>query len=97
MKYINIEMDYKKVIEIVEDLSDRGYPTYKKAKELVIEACEKQIAKEPIYSDYEDNGFDEIIPHKAECPVCGNEFEFGTWNDEDSHHCYCGQRIKWIF
>ena len=61
----------------------------------VIEALNRQIPKKPIYSDYDDNGFDEIIPYKATCPICGHEFEFGTWNDEDNHHCVCGQVIDW--
>lgn len=65
------------------------------ALEMAVEALEKQIPKKPIYSDYDDNGLDEIIPYKAACPICGHEFEFGTWNDEDSHHCVCGQRLDW--
>lgn len=56
---------------------------------------EKNVAKKPIYSDFDDNGDDEIIPYKAICPVCGNEFEFGYWNDEYNHHCVCGQKIDW--
>lgn len=61
----------------------------------VIDALDKQIPKKPIYSDYDDNGFDEIIPYKAMCPVCGHEFEFGYWNDYDNHHCVCGQTMDW--
>lgn len=57
---------------------------------------EKSVAKKPIYSDFDDNGDDEIIPYKAICPVCGNEFEFGSWNEEENHHCSCGQRINWV-
>lgn len=53
------------------------------------------VAKSPIYGDFDDNGYDEIVPHSAKCPTCGHEFEFGTWNDEDSHHCPCGQFIDW--
>lgn len=56
-------------------------------------ALEKQIPRKPIYSDYDDNGFDEIIPYTAICPICGYEFEFGTWNE--NHHCVCGQAMDW--
>lgn len=63
--------------------------------EMAIQALEKQIPMKPIYSDYDDNGNDEIIPYKAICPICENEFEFGYWNDEYNHHCVCGQSIDW--
>lgn len=56
-------------------------------------ALEKQIPTKPIYSDYDDNGFGEIIPYTAICPICGYEFEFGTWNE--NHHCVCGQAMDW--
>ena len=62
---------------------------------IAIKAIEKQIPKKPIYSDFDDNGNDEIIPYKAVCPTCGHEFEFGTWNDEENHHCKCGQKLDW--
>lgn len=65
------------------------------AMKVAIEALEKQIPKKPIYSNYEDNGFDEIIPYRAECPACGESVEFGKWNAEESHHCDCGQAIDW--
>lgn len=65
------------------------------AMKVAIEALEKQMPKKPIYSDFDDNGFDEIIPHRAECPACGESVEFGKWNDEESHHCECGQAIDW--
>lgn len=60
-----------------------------------IKALEKQIPKKPIYSEFDDNGNDEIVPYKASCPICRYEFEFGTWNDEENHHCICGQSINW--
>ena len=60
-----------------------------------INALEKQVPKKVVYSDYGDNGFDEIIPHKAECPVCGYEFEFGEFNDRDNPYCKCGQKLEW--
>lgn len=71
--------------------------------DFVIEALEefrelkkKATAKKPIYSDFDENEDEEIIPYKAVCPVCGYEFEFGTWNDEQNHHCECGQRMLWV-
>ena len=60
-----------------------------------IKALEKQIPKKPIYSNYDDNGFGEMIPYTAKCSVCRYEFEFGTWNGEENHHCVCGQAIDW--
>ena len=65
------------------------------ARNMAIADMEKQIPKKPIYSDFDDNEIGEIIPYKAECPVCGNIFKFGTWNDEENHHCKCGQKINW--
>lgn len=59
------------------------------------ELKEKETAKKPIYSDFDENEDEEIIPYKAVCPACGYEFEFGTWNDEQNHHCECGQRMLW--
>lgn len=74
----------------IKESSDLG-----RALEIALASMEKQIAKKAIYSEYDDNGFDEIIPYKAECPICGNEFEFGDWNEFDNHHCACGQKIDW--
>lgn len=62
---------------------------------ITIKALEKQIPKKPIYGEFDNNGYDQIIPYKAKCPICGYEFEFGTWNDEENHHCVCGQKIDW--
>ena len=59
----------------------------------LVELLEKQIPKKPIYSDYDDNGFGDVIPYTAKCPVCGYEFDFGTWNE--NHHCICGQALDW--
>ena len=36
------ELTYEEVIEIIKDLSDRGYKTYRRAKEIAIEALKKQ-------------------------------------------------------
>ena len=60
-----------------------------------MKALEKQIPKKPIYSEFDKNELEEIIPYKAECPFCRYEFEFGTWNDENNHHCVCGQKMDW--
>ncbi len=60
-----------------------------------ISALDKQIPRKVVYSDYDDNGFDEIIPYKAECSVCGYEFEFGEFNDRDNPYCKCGQKLDW--
>ena len=64
--------------------------------EEVRELFEKATSKKPVYSDFEENDDgDGIIPTRAECPYCGYEFEFGTWNESENHHCVCGQAIDW--
>ena len=69
---------------------------YDEAIALAIDAVEKQIPKIPVYLDFdEDDAGEYLLATKALCPRCGYEFEFGTWNDEDSHHCVCGQAIDW--
>ena len=84
-------MDYKRVIEIVKDLDCRGYPNYRLARQLAIDACEKQIPKTPIIWDNkyylapasnDDWGY--------ECPFCSNR-EI----DYPEHHCICGQALNW--
>lgn len=62
---------------------------------MAVNALKKQASVKPIYSDYDDNGFDEIIPNEARCPICGHEFEFGTWNEWDTPYCVCGQKMDW--
>lgn len=87
--------------EAIEQLRERlvitdyrqQIPEYYEAIELAVEALEKQMPKQPIYSDYDDNGFGDVIPYTAKCPVCGYEFDFGTWNE--NHHCICGQALDW--
>ena len=65
-------------------------------KKLIQELVDKATANKPIYSDFEENDDgDGIIPTRAECPYCGYEFEFGTWNESENHHCVCGQAIDW--
>lgn len=70
--------------------------TYNIVFDMAIEALEKTIAKAPVYGDYdEDDDDEELIPYKATCPTCEYEFEFGTWNEEENHHCVCGQKMRW--
>lgn len=93
-------MKEKEAIERIRDhfrIHDDGRPTpyLDEAVRMAISTLNKQEPKKPIYSDYEDDGYGEMIPYRASCPTCGGEFEFGTWNGEDSHHCACGQRIDW--
>lgn len=42
------ELTYEEAIEIIKDLSDRGYKSYRKAKEIAIEALEKQSDKDRV-------------------------------------------------
>lgn len=84
-------MDYKKVIEIVKDLDCRGYTTYRQARQLAIEACEKQISKTPVV--WENKYYMSPTPNDDwgyECPCCGNR-EI----DYPDHHCICGQALSW--
>ena len=83
-KHIHFADEYPRAIKITEAL------------EMAMNALEKQIAKKPVYGDYdEDDDGENVIPCSAVCPVCSHEFEFGYWNDEDNHHCVCGQAIDW--
>lgn len=87
-----------KVLEAIEKLeshADCSWGGLNEAFELAISALKKQVAIEPIYSGYDNNGFDEFIPYEALCPICGYAFEFGKFNNEDNHHCICGQKIEW--
>ncbi len=59
------------------------------------ELVEKATPKKVIYSDYEEVDDDIYVANTAKCPTCGNEFEFGYWNDTYNHHCVCGQVIDW--
>ena len=92
-------MTYEEAIKVLTDtrvmILKRSGTELAKVCSMAIEALEKQIPKKPIYSNYDDNGFDEIIPYRAECPACGESVEFGKWNAEESHHCECGQAIRW--
>lgn len=91
-----MENDYKRVIEIIKDLDARGYPTYRKAKELAIEACEKQIAKKVV--SYSDDESDHVY-----CPCCNecigtNEMIYDDfyYRGFSPMHCQeCGQAMIW--
>ena len=87
-------MRLMKVSEAIKYIEQHGFIA-DEVKDMAIKSLEMQIPKKPIYIDFDDNGNDEIIPYKAVCPTCGHEFEFGTWNDEENHHCKCGQNIYW--
>lgn len=86
-------MNYEEARDYMKGKRERAFSA--EPYDLAIEALEKQIPKMPLYSDYEDDGDDRLIATKATCPACGNEFEFGTWNAEENHHCDCGQAIDW--
>ena len=91
-------MEIKRAIEILE--YSKGYDgmnfgATKIALDMAIKGLTLQNPVKPIYSEYDDNGFGEIIPYKAECPVCGYEFEFGEFNDSDNPYCKCGQKLDW--
>lgn len=84
-------MDYKKAIEIVKDLDCRGYLNYRLARQLAIEALEKQISKTPVI--WENKYYLSPTPNDDwgyECPCCGNQ-EI----DYPEHHCICGQALNW--
>ena len=91
-------MEIQKAIEVLEytkGLDDIRRTASSVAIDIALDALNKQIPKKAKYSEFDDNGDGENIPYKAECPLCGYEFEFGTWNECDSHHCICGQRMEW--
>ena len=84
-------LNYEEAIEIIKDLSDRGYKSYNKAKQMAIKALEKQIPKEPII--WKNKSYDSPVPNDDwgyECPCCGNR-EI----DYPEHHCVCGQALDW--
>lgn len=93
MKVSEAKEVLKRDLEI--QIENKALPDGIMAIKIAIKSLEMQIPKKPIYSDFDDNDNDEIIPYKAVCPVCGCEFEFGTWNDEENHHCKCGQKLDW--
>ena len=69
---------------------------FKKIRERLAYYEELDTSKKPKYSNWkQDDDDEEFYATKAECRNCGREFEFGTWNDEENHHCECGQRMDW--
>ena len=90
------EMTYEEVIEIVKDLDPRGYPTYRKAKELAVVACEKQIPKLVVCDGDDESDF-------VRCPYCNgyigsNEMVWLDFYERgwSPMHCQeCGQAIVW--
>lgn len=86
-------MNYTKVIEIIKDLDARGYPTYREAKKLAIEACEKQIPIEHHHTIVGECSGGERV-RTSICPNCLGciltvEEEFPRFCD------WCGQAIDW--
>lgn len=95
-------LSYEEVIEIIKDLSDRGYKSYRRAKEIAIEALGKQISKElkVVPADIIISGeiYHDDYYH---CPCCDKCF--GTlWYVEDNAKTLktkccpdCGQALNW--
>lgn len=81
--------------DIIEDFCKYDVNSVDELMKRFRELNEKAEPKKPIYDEFDENELGEIIPYKATCPTCGFEFEFGTWNDEENHHCECGQRMGW--
>lgn len=85
-------MDYKRAIEIVKDFGIRGYPTYKEAKLLAIEALEKQMPKPVKYNNRHGEGRDIYNRDYFNCPACGRRLR----NKQKDPYCgRCGQAIDW--
>ena len=61
------------------------------AKEIAVEAMEKQRAEKPhAYADGYADGFPVYDIFK--CPACGRQID--DW-EEEPHHCICGQALEW--
>ena len=94
-----INITINDVINVLEEDKEQ-FVKYRSKKdtlayEVTISILKMQIPKMPIYSEYDLVGDDDVIPTKAVCPNCKEEFEFGTWNEEEHPYCWCGQRIDW--
>ena len=59
------------------------------AREIAVEAMEKQIPKKPNYKE-EDRFVKELFAVYTYCPQCGYEI-----NTDDMHCIQCGQAIDW--
>lgn len=93
---------FNKTLNLIAELYNTNsifysFPEYATEEDvaIIIRALQRQVPVKPIYRNPDDNGFGKIIPYEAKCSFCGHEFEFGTWNDEENHHCVCGQKMDW--
>ena len=64
-------------------LSDKSAKRVVEARDMAIQALEKQIAKKP-YKDNENGVYE-----KDHCPTCHRSLF------PNDHHCECGQAIDW--
>ena len=97
-------MTEQEAIEKIKDLSDRGYPTLRTAKEIAIKAleeiqqyreigtveeCRRAVEKQKAKKpEVIDQDFDYY-----KCPVCG-EYIWATDNINDHKYCLnCGQAV----
>ena len=75
-------------------LSDKAAKRVVEARDMAINALEKQIPKKP---EYEADGYadGELVYDYAKCPICGHDFEYGI-NDWGCEYCSdCGQKLDW--
>ena len=75
-------------------LSDKAAKRVVEARDMAINALEKQIPKKP---EYEADGYadGELVYDYAKCPICGHDFEYGI-NDWGCNYCSdCGQKLDW--
>jgi predicted amidophosphoribosyltransferase len=85
-------MNNAKAIDIIKDLSDRGYPTYRDAKQLAIKALEKQIPQVVKHNNRHGDGYDYYNRDYFNCPACGRRLR----NKQKDPYCgRCGQAIDW--
>ena len=75
-------------------LSNEAAKRVVEARDMAINALEKQIPKKP---EYEADGYadGELVYDYAKCPICGHDFEYGI-NDWGCEYCSdCGQKLDW--
>ena len=73
-------------------LSDKSAKRVVEARDMAINALEKQIAKKP---EHEADGYagGKLVYDYAKCPICGHDFESGI-NDWGCEYCsVCGQKL----
>ena len=75
-------------------LSDKAAKRVVEARDMAINALEKQIPKKPEYeADVYADG--KLVYDYAKCPICGHDFEYGI-NDWGCEYCSdCGQKLDW--